>query len=973
MYLNYYNLSLKPFEISPDPKFLWLGEKHKEAFSGLKYCILENKGFMSLTGDVGTGKTTIVNALANSLGDNFIFAQISDPSLEALDFFNLTADGLEMNKQFSTKGDFLGHLSRFLNNAYVNNKDVVLIIEEAQRLDQELLEQIRLLSNIERPDKKLITIIFVGQLEFNNILKKNKALRQRITIIYNIEPLTDFETEKYIIHRLKVAGSEEMIFSQGAIREIFSFSEGNPRLINIICDLALLTGYVQELKIIEPEIIKECAANFQLPDQTGQDLIEEHKALANTIEENMAKKRRTKPARRKIAYMAPVAAIILACVFGYFYYFGNYNAFSLKAKTFLEKAIGRFTSSKSETSFQKADEMDKRAKEIAALEELKSAKERVAELESAAVGREQMLSQSEQKLAKLAQDLDQEKESKGVIQAELSSKDALVAELQEQLETLQSKALKSEGTIENNAAKIAELQEQLMNLKTQESSTKTQLDQLRSRNNELVTELKALQGAKERVTELENAVAQREQLLSESEQKLTELAKYLAQEKKSKDVIQAELSSKVALAAELENTVAQREQLLSQSGQKLAKLAQDLDQEKESKGVIQAELSTKAALVAELQKKLEVSDSYDERLEVENSKKEIAQLKDRLADFAAQKASAETQLGQLKTRYEDLQTVLKELKITNQKVAELEKAMAQREQLLSQSEQKLAKLAQDLEQEKVNKDMIQAELSSKVAVASELESAVAQREQLLSQSGQKLAKLAQDLDQEKESKDVIQAELSSKAALVAELQEQIETLQLEAFNSEGTIENNAAKIAELQEQLTNLKTQASSAETQLGQLRSRNNELVAELEALQSSKERITELESAMAQREQLLSESEQKLTELAKNLAQEKKSKDVIQAELSSKVALAAELQEKLAASETNVIKFEDEFRKSQTKIAELQGQLANLEAQKTPPEPTPLIVETPEKLTPIRDISEIESPSPADIIDWVIKKKSE
>ena len=270
MYLNYYNLSLKPFEISPDPKFLWRGEKHKEAFSALKYGILENKGFMTLTGDVGTGKTTIVNALANSLGDNIIFAQISDPSLEALDFFNMTADGLEMNKKFSTKGDFLGHLSHFLNNAYVNNKEVVLIIEEAQRLNQELLEQVRLLSNIERPDKKLINIIFVGQIEFNNILKKNKALRQRITIIYNIEPLTDFETEKYIIHRLKVAGSEERIFSQGAIREIFSFSEGNPRLINIICDLALLTGYAQELKIIEPEIIKECAANFQLPNQTGQ-------------------------------------------------------------------------------------------------------------------------------------------------------------------------------------------------------------------------------------------------------------------------------------------------------------------------------------------------------------------------------------------------------------------------------------------------------------------------------------------------------------------------------------------------------------------------------------------------------------------------------------------------------------------------------------------------------------------------------
>ena len=270
MYLKHYNLTLKPFEISPDLKFLWLGEKHKEALAAMKNGILENKGFISLTGDVGTGKTTLVNALANILGNNIIFAQVPDPSLEQLDFLNLTADAFEMNKTFSTKGDFLSQLRHFLNNAYVHRKEVVLVFEEAQKFDPERLEEVRLILNLQ-PDKKLINIIFVGQNEFNSILKKNKPLRQEFSIIHKIEPLREIETEQYVMHRLKIAGSEKKIFSPEAVREIYSFSEGNPRLINIICDFALSTGYAKEAKIIEPEIIRECAANCLLSKQQKED------------------------------------------------------------------------------------------------------------------------------------------------------------------------------------------------------------------------------------------------------------------------------------------------------------------------------------------------------------------------------------------------------------------------------------------------------------------------------------------------------------------------------------------------------------------------------------------------------------------------------------------------------------------------------------------------------------------------------
>jgi len=269
MYLSYYNLNEKPFQISTDPKFLWLGEKHKEALAILTYGILDNKGFLLLTGDVGTGKTTIINALLNNLDEDVIAAHVPDPCLEHLDFFNFIANVFSIDKKFSTKGEFLNHLSKFLHDAYSKNKKVLLIIDEAQRLKPDLLEEIRLLSNIERQDTKLLNIFFVGQEEFNNILiePENRALRQRITINYYIEPLTENETKEYIKHRLNIAGSERNIFSSSAIGEIFSFSRGFPRLINIICDLALLTGYVKEQKTINELIIKECAKELQIPTE----------------------------------------------------------------------------------------------------------------------------------------------------------------------------------------------------------------------------------------------------------------------------------------------------------------------------------------------------------------------------------------------------------------------------------------------------------------------------------------------------------------------------------------------------------------------------------------------------------------------------------------------------------------------------------------------------------------------------------
>lgn len=266
MYLDFYELKVKPFQISTDSRFLWMGEKHKEALATLKYGILDNKGFLLLTGDVGTGKTTLINALVSQLGDNVLVATIPDPDLEPLDFYNFVADAFQINTVFSTKGAFLIRFTQFLHQAYSRNQKVLLIVDEAQRLQYEILEEIRLLSNIEKQETKLLNIFFVGQNEFNDTLLKreNRALRQRITLNYNIEPLDEKETGQYIRYRLQIAGQERKIFDAGAVRSIFEFSGGYPRLINIICDLGLLSGYVEEAKTIGSQIIQECARELEI-------------------------------------------------------------------------------------------------------------------------------------------------------------------------------------------------------------------------------------------------------------------------------------------------------------------------------------------------------------------------------------------------------------------------------------------------------------------------------------------------------------------------------------------------------------------------------------------------------------------------------------------------------------------------------------------------------------------------------------
>ena len=274
MYEKFFNLKTKPFELVPNPEFLFLSRPHKKAMTYLDYGIKEKIGFILLTGEVGSGKTTIIQNLIRGMNSDVKLSKIFNTKLSSGQLLAMINDDFGLRVNGKDKITLLRELNDFLIQQYTNNSQSVLIIDESQNLTPELLEEIRLLSNLETDKSKLLQIILVGQPELRKTLSlpELRQLRQRISITFHIYPLTRKETEEYIFHRLEIAGNREAIsFQDGTIDIIHNFSRGIPRLINIICDFLMLSAFVEETKELSLDLVHEVTGELETENRYWQD------------------------------------------------------------------------------------------------------------------------------------------------------------------------------------------------------------------------------------------------------------------------------------------------------------------------------------------------------------------------------------------------------------------------------------------------------------------------------------------------------------------------------------------------------------------------------------------------------------------------------------------------------------------------------------------------------------------------------
>jgi general secretion pathway protein A len=277
MYKKHFGLNRNPFEISPDPEFLYSTDAHREALAALYYGIRRHCGFVVLTGEVGTGKTLIIRCLLEILNENELAsAYVFNPKLSALQLLQYIAGDLGLPSSKS-KAKLLLKLNHFLIERHRQDLQTVLIVDEAQLLQKDLLEEIRLLTNLETSQQKLFQIVLAGQPELETKLdsKDLRQLKQRVTFRCTLSPFSPADTGGYIRHRLTIAGAEsraDTIFPQETVTMIHEYSTGIPRLINTICNNSLISGYASHAQTISPMIISEVAADLRLKQQDSKDL-----------------------------------------------------------------------------------------------------------------------------------------------------------------------------------------------------------------------------------------------------------------------------------------------------------------------------------------------------------------------------------------------------------------------------------------------------------------------------------------------------------------------------------------------------------------------------------------------------------------------------------------------------------------------------------------------------------------------------
>ena len=264
MYTSFFGLNEKPFSITPDPRYLFMSERHTEALAHLIYGVRESGGFIQLTGEVGTGKTTLVRTVLQQVPATADVAVILNPQISRNEFLSAICEelGVPLAASAHSIKDLTNALNAYLLDNHSKGRRTILIVDEAQNLRIDVLEQVRLLTNLETTKQKLLQIILIGQPELREMLARNdlRQLAQRITGRYHLEPLSKDEALAYIDHRLKVAGAVGSIFSPAAKRELFRLTQGVPRMINVIADRAMLGAFTQEERIISPQLLRRAAS-----------------------------------------------------------------------------------------------------------------------------------------------------------------------------------------------------------------------------------------------------------------------------------------------------------------------------------------------------------------------------------------------------------------------------------------------------------------------------------------------------------------------------------------------------------------------------------------------------------------------------------------------------------------------------------------------------------------------------------------